>query len=326
MIGSLEKPYAHMVGERANAEFEEGILIYDVASDPRHPTLLSHFRTGGTGTHRNFYGGGDFAYLCAQLKGFLGQCLLVVDVRDPAKPQEVGRWWWPGQNTAAGEIPHDEDTHYMHGPAYVVGNRAYVSYGRVGAVILDVSNPAKPQLVSRVSVGDIGNTLGCHSAVPIPGRNLLVINSEAIQEGREEGLNYSLVVDIRDESQPKIIAALPMPQPAAEAPYSSYHDRGGRFGPHNQAHHQGMSVFRELHNHVVMTYFNAGLRIFNIIDPYCPVEVGYYVSTDPVERIGILPKTLVSQAEDVAVDSRGYIYCTDKNWGLSVLQYEGNLD
>ena len=41
---------------------------------------------------------------------------------------------------------------------------------------------------------------------------------------------------------------------------------------------------------------------------------------DPRERRGTLPTDLVTQFEDVLVDGRGYVYCTDKNHGLFVLR------
>ena len=42
-----------------------------------------------------------------------------------------------------------------------------------------------------------------------------------------------------------------------------------------------------------------------------------------VERAGPLPRDLVTQTEDVLVDTRGYIYVTDKQWGLWILRYTG---
>ena len=42
----------------------------------------------------------------------------------------------------------------------------------------------------------------------------------------------------------------------------------------------------------------------------------------PKKRRGPLPTHLVTQFEDVLVDARGYIYCTDKNHGLFVLRME----
>jgi hypothetical protein len=63
------------------------------------------------------------------------------------------------------------------------------------------------------------------------------------------------------------------------------------------------------------------LRIFDISDPRHPREIAYYVQPDPKERRGLLPKTaLVGQAEDVVVDTRGFIYVTDKTQGLFILR------
>ncbi len=73
-----------------------------------------------------------------------------------------------------------------------------------------------------------------------------------------------------------------------------------------------------------LTWFNAGLRLYDISDPYVPREVAWFLPDDPAERRGLLPKTaLVTQSEDVLVDSRGFAYLTDKNHGLHVVRYTG---
>lgn len=74
---------------------------------------------------------------------------------------------------------------------------------------------------------------------------------------------------------------------------------------------------------VYLTYFNAGLRIVDISDARLPREVGYFIPPDPTRRYGPLPSKLVVQSEDVLVDRRGYIYLTEKNQGLWILQYNG---
>jgi hypothetical protein len=52
--------------------------------------------------------------------------------------------------------------------------------------------------------------------------------------------------------------------------------------------------------------------------------VGYFLPPDPKRRYGTFPQNkLVAQTEDVLVDSRGYIYITDKNQGLFILKYSG---
>lgn len=321
MVTALEKPNEGW-GIEPGRPFEEGAYIWDVAQDPEDPELLGHWRTGGTGTHRNFYAGGDLVYMTAQPEGYVGHLLAVVDIHDPSVPTEVGRWWWPGQHVAGGETP--EHGFYLHGPAYVVGERAYLGYGRVGMIVLDVADPTAPRLVSRVSFGDLGSMLGCHSAVPLPGRDLVIANSETILEGSGDPVNYTCVVDVADETAPRIISAFPMPTPEPGAPYASYYTKGGRFGPHNQHHHQGHPDLAVPGDRIVMAYFNAGLRVFDVTDPFVPEETGWFVPEDPRERRGTLPSALVTQFEDVLVDARGYVYCTDKNHGLFVLRLSGD--
>ena len=58
--------------------------------------------TGGGGVHR-FDMDERYAYISTEMDGFLGAMLVTYDMRDPQRPQEVSRWWLPGQNIAAGE-------------------------------------------------------------------------------------------------------------------------------------------------------------------------------------------------------------------------------
>ena len=76
-------------------------------------------------------------------------------------------------------------------------------------------------------------------------------------------------------------------------------------------------------NLIYLTYFNAGLRVYDIKDPIQPVESGWFIPPDPTANSGPLPKDVVAQTEDVLVDTRGYIYITDKNWGMWILRYSG---
>ena len=340
LITSLEKPRrgrGHVDGPKPDPSkpYEEGAYIWDIETEPTEPTLLGHYETGGDGTHRNFYDGGDYAYMATVADEYEGRHLAVVDVSDPTDPTEVSKWWWPGQGPDDSE-PADE-TYYFHGPAYVEGDRAYLSYGSVGMVVLDVSDPTDPQFLSRLNFGDFGSWLGCHSAVPIPGTDLLVANSEAILEGTPLGddgepLNFTVIVDISDDSEvgfdgknqtgPRIVSWVPVPTPEPGLAYDNYHEKPGRFGPHNQHHYRPNSERLASTDLLFMTYFNAGLRVFDVSDPLAPAEVGYYVPGDPPERIG-RPRPgqgLVSTLEDVVVDTRGYIYCTDPQQGLFVFE------
>ena len=61
---------------------------------------------------------GRYAYISPTCDGYLGNIVMILDLKDPAKPEEVGRWWLPGQWTAGGEKPTWKGTaHRCHHPA-----------------------------------------------------------------------------------------------------------------------------------------------------------------------------------------------------------------
>jgi hypothetical protein len=301
-----------------------GMYLWDVAADPTQPRLLGRYAPGGDGIHRSFYDGGRLLYATVRdPAGWKGAILAIVDVSDPATPVEVSRWWYPGQHLAGGE-PGAGKKVRLHGPAYVLGDRAYAGWGRGGAVILDVSDPASPTLVSRIDFGDFNNTSGVHGLIPYQDGKLFVANTEATQEGHNAAPNPIAVIDAADEAHPRIIATMPVPRPSPGLPFKNYYEKGGRFGPHNQHQHQGHPDLFQPQDRVVMTCFNAGLRVFSLEDPYMPVEVGHFVPEAPSRRLGPRPKTaLVCSFEDVLIDARGNIFCTDANYGLFVLRHPG---
>lgn len=320
MVTSLERVMPGW-GDDPAKPFAEGVYLWDV-SEPANPRRLSHFRTGAEGTHRNHYDGGPYVHLAGGAPGFTGYIYRVLGVRDPRNPREVGRWWLPEQ-WAAGGGGADRRHVSLHGPAYAEGDRAYLAYGGAGMVVLDISEVSLPRLVSRLEFKPLGSWLKVHTVVPLPRRRLTVVNSEAIEEGPNEAVNFAALVDLSDETNPRVISLFPAPTPPPGSPFKNFYEKGGRFGPHNQHHPQHQPHLEARDDRIYLTYFNAGLRVYDISDPYLPREVGYYIPPDPTERLGLLPKTLVTQTEDVLVDARGYIYITDKNHGLHILRYTG---
>jgi hypothetical protein len=297
---------------------DEGIRLWDVSS-PREPSLLGHWRTRARGVHRNHYAGGRYVHVTASKPGFDGNIYVVLDIADPRCPVEVGSWFVPEQFTAGGGAPSRRIS--LHGPPYVVGDRAYLSYGAAGLVILDIGDVTAPVLVSRLDIGAaFSSRIAMHTAVPVPERELVLVNTEAIAEMAEEPYNFAGIVDVQDERAPRLVSLFPIPTPAPNAPYPNFSRRGGRFGPHNQHHPQGSVDLFGSADVVFMTWFNAGLRVYDTSDPYLPKETAWYLPDDPSVRRGLLPKTLVTQSEDVLVDARGNIFFTDKNHGLHVVR------
>lgn len=317
-------------GGDASRPSEESMLIWDV-SDPVNPVVLSQYSVGqakdpalgapgGSGTHRNYYAGGRYVHLSLKRPGFARNMYQIIDIADPKHPVDVGRWWQPGQWLEGGESGADPDA-WLHGGPYVVGDRVTLPYGSAGMVILDIADMTKPREVGRLCFNPPFNPhVGTHSAVPIPARKIAIVNSEAIKENCAEPANYVALVDTSDETQPRLVSMFPTPVPHPDAPYRNYCVKGGRFGPHNQHQHQHQKVLMQNDNLVFMTWFNAGLRIFDISDIHLPREVAYFEPPDPVHRRGPLPTKLVCSSEDVLVDARGVIYMSDKNHGVYLMR------
>ena len=320
MITGLEQVSRRWGGDPSKPH-DEGFLIWDI-SDPVNPKKLGQWKTGGRGTHRNGYPGGRYVYAAAALPGYQDELLVIVDISDPANPTEVARCSAPGQHVAAGEKP--EDGMQLHGPAIVEGNRAYLEYGAAGMLILDISDSTKPRQVGHLDfTGPFDGGIPVHSILPIKSRNLVWVNSEAIAEDCREGLGQASLIDISDETRPRLLSIMPVPAPPPGAKYRDFCEKGARFGPHNINHLQHHPDVQKQDSLMYLTYFNAGLRVYDISNPRLPKEAGYFIPPDPVKRYGPVPDKLVEQTEDVLVDRRGYVYITNKNQGLWVLRYTG---
>jgi hypothetical protein len=150
-----------------------------------------------------------------------------------------------------------------------------------------------------------------------------VINSEALKERCQEPTGFAGIVDVADEEDPVLISLFPVPQPPDGYPAPSFCEKGGRFGPHNQQQPQGQPSLAPIGDHVYLTYFNAGLQVYDVSDPRTPRIAGFYIPDDPETRRGPLPTELVAQVEDVLVDRRGYAYITEKNSGVTILRFDG---
>ena len=105
----------------------EGIRFFDV-SDPAAPNLVSEWHTGEHGVHRNHFTGGRYVHVTASRRGFEGNIYVILDIADPRSPKEVAMWFLPEQYVASGKTPPRRIS--LHGPPYVLGDRAYLSLRR----------------------------------------------------------------------------------------------------------------------------------------------------------------------------------------------------
>ena len=72
-----------------------------------------------------------------------------------------------------------------------------------------------------------------------------------------------------------------------------------------------------------ITWFNAGLRVWDISDPYTPSNIGYFLPPergDAEAAHGGPHAAPTNWREDVTQDTRGYIYADDDKWGIWILR------
>ncbi|MGD0052488.1 MAG: hypothetical protein ABSD03_11860 [Vulcanimicrobiaceae bacterium] len=322
-----------------------GILFYDV-SDPANPRLLAYFDTSGGvahGTHHVWFanattlwaaGSAGNTHIPADLGDpYAGTTFTpkrpdkdymfaqVIDVRDPAHPKEITRWYYPG--VAVGDphplldaLPGADQGVRLHNVDVFPErpNRAYLGYLDGGIVILDTSDLQHPALVSILRYAGPGFT---HTAYPIFGRNLLEVSEEAFGPPPcADGPKRATVWSIADEHLPVLLGVAPFADTNRFCPPQNTEHNTGRYGSHNIW--EGKPNGPSWHSETLMldTYFRGGVRVFDISDPRNITDVAHYIPAyDPSTN-----SSGSTQINDVYVDDRGYVYIDDRfGDGLSIL-------
>lgn len=292
-----------------------GLRIFDI-STPDKPREISFLPLDGIGIHRIWYVGGRWAYVSALLDGYSDYIFLTIDLADPQRPEVAGHYWLPGMHTAGGETASwPEGKRYALHHAIISGDTAYGSWRDGGLTLLDVSDRTNPQLISHRNWSPpFGG--GTHTALPLPDRDLLIVLDEAVLDNQEDGEKLIWVFDIREPSNPVSIATFPQPKE------TDYVKKGAHFGPHNlHENRPGSFISSSL---IFATYQNAGVRAYDISNPYQPKETGALVPAAPARMVDKRPgRPQIIQSCDVFVDADGIIYSTDYNAGLSIIEYRG---
>ncbi len=290
-----------------------GFRIYDV-SDRAKPKQIHFQKTHGRGVHR-FDMDANYAYISTEMPGYIGNILVTYDIRNPARPEEVSRWWMPGQHLDGGEKPTWSGRQHRLHHALRQGNRMWAGCWHGGVRVIDVSDIRKPQTIGEYNYHppfpEPSHTF--MGVPPINGRQIAVAIDEedhaqsaeemASRRGRPHGCMW--VFDVTDLKKIQPLAIYEVSE--LDSPWSRA--APGRFGAHQfQEHMKGGDTL------MYCAWFAGGLRIVDIADPSAPREAGYYIPEPAAGKA-------CPQSNDVDVDERGLIYLGDRYNGFDILEF-----
>src|SRR6516162_6658904 len=291
-----------------------GFKIYDI-SNPAQPKLICYQKTGGIGVHR-FDLDARYAYISTEMAGYVGNILVIYDLRDPQRPQETSRWWMPGQHLAGGEKPDWSGKRHRLHHALRFGNEMWASCWHAGFRVVDVSDLAHPKTAGSCNYHPLFPE-PTHTVMPVPGtsagrRIALAIDEEdqaqsASEEEARRGRAHACILtfDVTDLAEIKPLGQFQVSE--LDSPFSRV--SGARFGAHQFCERMSGTL-------VHAVWFAGGLRIIDVADPISPREVGWFIP-EPTWGRG------APQSNDVALDARALIYMVDRYVGFDVLEFTG---
>jgi hypothetical protein len=304
-----------------------GFELFDI-SVPEKPKSISFVDRSGDksrGVHQLWFCDGEYVHLASGAADFVthnqldDQCYQIFDVRNPSSPKEAGRWWMPGTRVGDKEpqpVRHKAPILDMGMRAHNTNvypqrpDRCYLGYIDAGMFVLDISDKANPKPICRWDNSPPYHGF-THTVLPLFDRNLFVVTDESVVDDAEDWPKLIWILDARDETNPVPISTCPLP-------YDAFAKKGGRFGAHNIYENVPLPTAWHSDTIIIGTFFNGGLRAYDISNPYQPKEVATFVPQAPP----LAPRGTI-QLNDVFVDERGIVYTIDRHvGGLYILEME----
>jgi hypothetical protein len=305
-----------------------GFELFDV-SVPEKPRSIAYVDASGPssrGVHQLWFCDGEFVHMAAGAPDFNptnpqdDQCYRIFEVRNPSKPVEAGRWWLPGTRQGDNVPPPARHQAPLLDRGFRAHNtnvypqqpdRCYLAYLDAGMFVMDISDKANPKPICQWD-NSPPYTGFTHTVVPMFERNLLIVTDESTTDAATDWPKLIWILDARDEAHPVPISTCPMP------PVDAYKSRGGRFGAHNIHENTPSPYAWHSEDIVIGTFFNGGLRAYDITNPYQPKEVATFVPPAPaMSPVGSI------QLNDCFVDERKVVYTVDRfSGGLYILEMD----
>lgn len=225
----------------------------------------------------------------------------VWDMSDPADPRFVS------QITVPGQVLGDKDSEaaYLANPR--AGNRTswmgsrtailltkpiedggkvgFGGMGGLGFYSFDLSDPAHPETLGHVTVAPsfAGTEFDNVDVSQYDRTGFVFGNGYPMNVNCFEPYKDIYSIDARDPAHPRVAARFPRPTPPPGAGFTDFCQRRGSFGPKRSggigqpgsaAERQGLAIY---------AFYNAGIQIFDVMDPANPSIAGYFVPRFPTD-------------------------------------------
>ena len=303
-VQTNDRSHLLVAGENGGPNF----AIYDISADCRHPVLKGSINLPGSQGHMGAFAPDGRTYYLTQ-GGATNRTLHIVDLSDPSHPQELPPWNFLGDGKPHGLELNPEGFE----PGVHEGTRVYAGQSgnfpftpfRDGLVIEDVSDyqfrRPNPQIriVSTLFWPDQG---GAEAMIPVKirGRPYLISTDESGGAGGAGGwaaacargasaFGYPNIIDVGDETNPKIIAKLRLevndpancsallaetpPDPPGTAPGTNLPAISGTT---NYSQETCVADNPKNAKMLACSFQNAQLRVFDIRDLSHPKEIAYW--------------------------------------------------
>lgn len=321
---------------------DSGWSFWDVRK-PADPKFLSHLLIQLGGSTHGMEIDDQFLYGCGQTAGAgtIRDELQIINYSTPSAPVLVSTLFIQGQRggpfAPQDQFNPDGSTQRISCHEMTLHkDRLYISYRDAGLVIVDVSDRSFPQIIARLNYVPPfnGGSLGAaHTSTPvIVDRNKhpsLVVHTDEIFTCPQ---GFGRVIDVSDLQNSQVIngdrdANLQVLS-SYRIPHVNFFEFKGKKGegefvclPGQQSSHlmwfdhRSPSLFYN-------AWYDQGVRVWDISNPFLPREVGFYLSPR-YEGPGRIGRHTREVFQDPDTD---LIYVTDGNGGgLTVLEWTGPI-
>lgn len=274
--------------------------VYDT-SDCRHPVLRADIQLPDNHSHMGNFSPDGRTYYVGQVNRGVGGFLYIVDLSDPSHPRQLPTWQFLGDGRPHGVwlnpngfVPGvREGTRLYAGQPGLFGNTGS-SIGPDGLVIDDVSDyqfrRPNPQIriVGKLFWTDQGQAEEMYP-VKIKGHPYVISTDESGGAGGAGGwaaacargasaFGYPQIIDVADETQPEITAKLKLevndPATCEQLRQETPPDPPDAVPAYNNERCTADNPMNA--TMLACSFQSAGLRVFDVHDPYHPREIAYY--------------------------------------------------